>query len=199
MRGTLTAIQWFWTPAAPSRGGARTLEAGVDYCLDAIARAAPTAAAERGSDSPRATEAARGSLTASSGARLSDRVLPPSPRAATASWVLVWRSSGGFAADLSDDQRGAAFRPCSSAGTSTLAGASSRPSGASSPRWEVAAADRARSGSRWSPRRGRRLRGELGVAVGSCSSRRPAASFRPRTDDVCRRSAVGRASRLRVS
>ena len=38
MRGTLTAIQWFWTPAAPFKAVAN-VEAGVDYCLDALARA----------------------------------------------------------------------------------------------------------------------------------------------------------------
>ncbi len=38
MRGTLTAIQWFWTPAAPFKAVA-SLEAGIDYCLDALDRA----------------------------------------------------------------------------------------------------------------------------------------------------------------
>lgn len=38
MRGTLTAIQWFWTPAAPFKAVAN-VEAGVDYCLDEIEKA----------------------------------------------------------------------------------------------------------------------------------------------------------------
>jgi hypothetical protein len=38
MRGTLTAIQWFWTPAAPFKAVA-SVEAGLHYCLDELDRA----------------------------------------------------------------------------------------------------------------------------------------------------------------